>query len=610
MFKPVTIDFETFAIEQRPHYPPAPVGVSIEIPGQQPKYYAWGHVNGGNNCTWGEAREALAHVWDHPAGLLFQNAKFDVDVAETHMDLPMPAWDKIHDTMYLLFLHDPHAPSLGLKQSAERLLGMPPEEQDAVRDWLIAHQPVEGVRVTPGRAGAYIAYAPGDLVGTYANGDVIRTTRLFNKLYPIIQQAGMQAAYDRERRLMPILLEMERTGIQLDMLSLVRDVDLYQTAMVKVDEYLTSRLGEINFDSGSQLSERLVELNLVDTALLPRTATGKLSTARTALDRAITDRDLMAVLAYRGALGTLLSTFMEPWMEQGRQTGGTLHTTWHSVKSSLGTRTGRLSSTPNFQNIPNPFRVEGLPIELPELPKARKYLVAGDGRILIDRDYSQQELRILAHFEAGAMLDAYQQDPWLDFHSRTQLELANNGHIFERKAVKTTNFGLIYGMGVGKLAESNGSTVEEAKALKDAILRLYPGLRDMYSEMRRRATRGLPIRTWGGRVYHCEPPKEISGRKVTFDYKMVNVLIQGSAADCSKEALIRYHDIKASDADILLSVHDQMTVAAPARRAVSEMNRLKKAMESVEFDLPILSEGKVGGNWADLETYDKQGEII
>src|SRR3954447_4334860 len=132
--KPVTIDFETFGILPRPDYPPRPVGVAIKLPGRKARYYAWDHQNGKNNCTREQARSALSKVWDRP--LLFHNAKFDLDVAEVHLGLPLPHWSHIHDTVFLTFLDDPHQRRIDLKSTAQRLLNWPPDERDAVADWL------------------------------------------------------------------------------------------------------------------------------------------------------------------------------------------------------------------------------------------------------------------------------------------------------------------------------------------------------------------------------------------------------------------------------------------------------------------------------------------
>lgn len=634
--KPVTVDFETFGIEGRPKYPPMPVGVSIKYPGKKSRYYAWGHPTG-NNCCWSDGAAELKKAYAHKDGVLFQNGKFDVDVAEVHFGLPIPAWDKIHDTMFLLFLDDPHQMELGLKPSATRLLGLPADEQDAVGEWLIANQPVKGVKISKSKSsghyfGRYIAYAPGDLVGKYANGDVDRTEAIFNLLWKKTLDRDMLVSYDRERKLMPILLEMERQGLQIDHKRLTDDVAMYNDWQVNLDAWIIKTLkagADINLDSGAQLVDAMVNAGKADPDLLAKTPTGKFQTNKEALLQGVTDKVLLAVLKYRTQLNTCLNTFMQPWLNTANASGGLIYTTWNQIKSpsgdhNVGTRTGRLSSTPNFQNIPKEFAAifhHGAPEKklpkspfkevLPPLPKVRSYITPFKGEIFIDRDYSQQEPRILAHFDGGALMDKYVENPWIDFHDYAKAELEKMGKFYDRKPVKNTNLGLIYGMGVGKLAARNGMTVEESSELKKAILMLYPGLKQMYSDMKLRAKNKEPIRTWGGREYYCEEPKLIDGRIREFDYKLVNVLIQGSAADCTKEAIIRYHAAKHPDAKIVLNVHDQVTVSVPKKILKPEMEVLRKTMESVEFDVSILSEGAISAtNWDELQDYDKKGKVL
>jgi DNA polymerase I-like protein with 3'-5' exonuclease and polymerase domains len=611
------------------------VGVSIKYPGRKPKYFAWGHPTG-NNCCWSEAAAELAKAWDHKDGLLFHNGKFDVDVADVHFGLAVPSWERVHDTLFLLFLDDPHQIELGLKPAAARLLNMPAEERDAVGDWLVEHQPVPGVKISKSKSskhyfGRYIAYAPGDLVGKYANGDVDRTEAIFNLLWKKTAERGMLAAYDRERRLMPILLEMERQGLPVDLKRLRNDVAMYNEWRIKIDAWIIKTLKaspDINLDSGQQLVDAMVEAGKADPDLLPRTPTGKFQTNKEALLQGVTDKTLLAVLKYRTQLNTCLNTFMQPWLATAEASGGLIFTTWNQTKtpsgdSNVGTRTGRLSSTPNFQNIPKEFqpifhyeapdkKLPKCPFkDLPPLPKVRSYITPFPGHVLIDRDYSQQEPRILAHFDGGALMDKYLEDPWIDFHDYAKAELEKMGKFYDRKPVKNTNLGLIYGMGVGKLAERNGMTVEEAAELKKAILQLYPGLKQMYQDMKLRAKSGQPIRTWGGREYYCEEPKLINGRIQEFDYKLVNVLIQGSAADCTKQAIINFYEAKKPQWKIILIVHDQITVSVPKKEVHEAMEVLRVQMERVEFDVPILSEGAVSDtNWDDLRDYDKRGRRV
>jgi len=636
---PVTIDFETHAIQGRPYYPPVPVGVSIKSWGRRAKYYAWGHTTG-NNCTKETALEALKVAYANPDGVLCQNGKFDHDVCEVHFGVPRPQWQDMHESMFLLFLDDPHQPQLDLKSSAERLLGLPPEEKDEVVDWLVENQPVEGVKISRSKqsdtyAMKYVPYCPGDIVGRYANGDTTRTEALFKLLYPKTVERGMLEAYDRERKLMPILLEMERRGLPVDLPRLRTDVVLYRGWYAKVDAWLLKQLGggDLNLDSGEQLMAAMIAAGKVDESKIIRTPkSGKPATNKEALLFAVTDKSLLAVLKYRAQLKTCLGTFLENWLRVAEQGGGLIFTTWNQVRSpagdsNVGARTGRLSSTPPFMNLPKEFTpifaheepdrakaklLPKCPIKgLPTLPQVRSYVIPFEGEVLIDRDYSQQEPRILAHFDGGELMQTYIANPWIDFHDSARDALAAAGKNYPRKVVKNTNLGLIYGMGVGKLAAKNDMSVNEAKALKDAILSLYPGLKDMYKDMKARSRSGVPFRTWGEREVHCEADKIINGKLVTFDYKMANGLIQGSAADCTKEAIIRFHAAKSPLTRILLNVHDQITASTPKRSVPTEMQVLRVAMESVEFDVPMLSEGSTSStNWNDLKDYDKKGKKL
>lgn len=640
--KPTVVDFETFAIEDRPRYPPIPTSMSVKPFGKKARDYAWGHATN-NNCTWSQARAALVEAYQNPDGILCQHASFDVDVAEAHFNLPPPSWDRVHDTMFLLFLDDPHQKELALKPSAVRLLGWEAEERDEVLEWLLAHQPVPGVKISksknsPHYAMRYLPYAPGDLVGRYANGDTERTEGIFKLLWTSIRDRGMLPAYDRERRLRPVLLEMERRGLQVDAERLRDDVASFRIVAARIDQWLHKIIknDEVNLDSADQVIPAMIDAGLVDEDLLLRTKPsknypdGKLSMSKDSLLLAVNDPALLAVLKYRAQLKTCLGTFMSSWLTMAELSGGRIFTRWNQVKApsgdaNVGTRTGRLSAT-WFMNMPkeftpifrheeeDPTKAKKLPKcplpNLPSLPEVRGYVTPFPGHVLVDRDYSQQEPRILAHFDGGDLMDKYNENPWIDFHDYARDELAKAGKHYERKPVKNTNLGLIYGMGVGKLAAKNDMSVREAGDLKKAILVLYPGLEDMYDDMKLRAKTGQPIHTWGGREYYCEDPRydEDKRRWLEFDYKLVNVLIQGSAADCTKEAILRFDDTRHPTWFLILNVHDQLTVSAPKRDVHKAMTCLKAAMESVEFDVPMLTEGSTSErSWGDLADYDKKG---
>jgi DNA polymerase-1 len=613
---PVTIDFETRGIERRPDYPPEPVGVSIKEWGRAPKYFSWAHVAGGNNCTKGEAVKALRAVWGAKDGVLGHGAKFDYEIAITYMGVKELPWHKIHDTTYLLFLDDPHARSLELKPSAQRLLGMEPEEQDAVKEWILTHKAeieARHGRFTPSEFGKHIGEAPGTLVAPYANGDVVRTEKLFKLLYPRIVSAKMLPAYDRERELMPIFMQNERDGLRVDVDALNRDVKLYTTAKERVNEWLRKRLKtpDLNIDSPDKVADALDRAGVVTEWNL--TKTGKRSTAKGSLTPDMfNDARVASALGYSGRLGTCLGTFMQPWAATADR-DARIHPSWNQVRSvDGGTRTGRPSCRdPNLLNIPKTFddKSDGYKHpsflrNLPTLPLIRTYVLPDKrGDVFGHRDFNQQEFRLTAHFEDGILMKAYNDDPLLDMHNFVRDEIARiTGKHFERRPVKIINFGMLYGQGVGSLAESIGCGVDDAKILRAAQQKAIPGVKELDRGLKQCAADNEPIRTLGGRVYYCEPPLIINGRKITFEYKLLNYLMQGSAADFTKQAVIDYHNAKDREGRFLVTVYDEINSSMPKKSWKHEMQVLNRCMVgAMKIDVPMVSDGKVGPSWGNLE---------
>ena len=621
--KVVTIDFETEAIQPRPFYPPKPVGFSIMKPGQKKsKYYSWGHPTE-NNCTFAEAQAVLMDVFTSNADMLFHNAKFDYDVAVTHMDMPEVPWQRLHDTMYLLFLLDPHAGTLSLKPSAERILQLPPTEQEAVRDWLVQNGICRDVKGW----GAFIAMAPGRLVGEYADGDVTRTRQLFDLLWAKALDQDLLEAYDRERELMPILLANEQEGVNVDLKLLRKDARAYTEAKEAIDVYIRERLGvpELNIDSKNELAEALDTSGVVTNWVM--TKTGKKSTKKDNMtfDR-FDDQHVAMALGYRSRLSTCLGTFILPWLNMAEASNGKIYTNWNQVRqvnssdAGKGTRTGRLSSSPNFQNIPKDLGDKGDGyvhpdfLGVPELPLMRKYILPDDkSSVILHRDYAQQELRILAHFEDGLLQELYNDpnppkeyqdaDGKLDVHLFVQKEIERlTGALYTRSQVKQVNFGIIYGMGSGALAEKIKDTVDTAKRLKTAQAKALPGAKELEKNVKRIGAAGHFITTWGNRHYYVETPKMIQGRMVSFEYKLLNYLIQGSAADVTKQALINYNKIK-KHGRFLITVHDEINISCPKEHYEEEMALLREAMESIKLDVPMLSDAKVGKNWLEMKKH-------
>lgn len=625
MKSPVVFDFETQPIEGWPKYPPAPVGVSILLPkDRKPKYYAFGHPTE-NNCTEQMAKNALAEAYalalKTKCGLLAHNFKFDACVAQVHWGLKLPEWPGLHDSMFLIFLSDPHSQTLALKPAAERILGLPPDEQDAVRDWCVANKLMAK---NAKEFGHLICQAPGALVGKYANGDTLRTLKLFLKLYPEILARGMAAAYDRERRLLPVLLRNETQGVPVDLKLMRQDDAKYEAAQVLIDSWVRKQLkvgADFNIDSDDQLADAMVASKKADPDMFLLTATGRRSVAKDSMIGAVTDKKFLQAMQYRSRLATAYGTFLHPWCEEAKACGGVVHPSWNQVRQTgfggdAGARTGRLSAS-RFMNVPKEFRqretgknaykhpahIAGLP----ELPFMRNYMKPFAGEVWCKRDFSAQELRVLAHFGDGVLMERFREDPKLDVHTlAATLINAQFGIPVTRDDTKTIGFGLLYGMGLGSLAERLGVDVGEAKVIRDAYFAIFPELPSLQKALKEYSVAAQPLTTWGGRQYYCEPPKFVAsrGRVCTFEYKLLNVLIQGSSADMSKEAMIRYDGLR-QHGRLMLFVHDELNISVPKAHVKTEMALLNEAMSSIEADVLMLSEGSIGANWGNLKKFEE-----
>lgn len=596
MTEPITIDFETAGIVGNPTIrPPKPVGVATKRPGYKSRYLSWGHP-AGNTHSYDEAKAHLLKLVDSGAPLLFHNAKFDLSVMREWFGITVHP-DRVHDTMFMIALHDPYADTFSLKPSAERILDWPPDEQDALRDWILAHVP----EATLKEWGAHIDKSPADICAPYARGDVDRTFALWKHLHDKIPLG----AYDRERALLPIIMESELRGVKVDVEKLHVDMTLYEASLLECDKKIYKLLGtEVDLGKPEQLADALESAGMIGEWV--KTPTGKRSTSRENLQRAIANPDMLGLLCYRGALSHCLSSFGRPWIELSSSYNGRMHPDWNQVRQARGndvkgTRTGRLScGKPNFQNMPNEYDLV-IPRGLPELPIMRQYLIPDDGYVWLKRDYSQQELRILAHYSDGRLLQRYQADPTIDAHDETKSLIHEyTGLELPRKHVKIVGFSIIYGSGTYALSLDLGVPPPEGKAIKEAYFTALPEVPELMKTCMKVGRSGGHITTWGGREYVVEPPRVVKGRTMSFEYKLLNYLIQGSAGDCTKESLIRWNADK-GNGQFLATVHDENDIQAPKESWKQDMKKMKKAMEGIEFDVKMLSDGFVGPSWFKLE---------
>ena len=200
------------------------------------------------------------------------------------------------------------------------------------------------------------------------------------------------------------------------------------------------------------------------------------------------------------------------------------------------------------------------------------------------------------------MYEAFKLNPKTDPHVAVmEIIKAQTGMTMLRKHVKIIGFGIMYGMGVDKLAESMGVDKDEGTALRNAYFAALPEIRELSLDTRNRGKRGEFIRTWGGRVYYREPNLDRD-----LSYKLLNYLIQGSSADQTKQSIIDYDKERAPDEVMLAAVHDEINASVPIDNKAAGMARLQLAMDKDRFDVPFRSEGYAGPNWADIENYEPE----
>lgn len=619
----IVVDYETYPIKQRPEYPPEPVGVAIEWPGEKPVYLAWGHPIE-NNCMKRDARGLLQQVWDSRLPIVCHHAKFDLAVSYEKMDLPELPWERVHDTMFLAYLVDPHAHSLGLKELSADLLNWPADEQDEVKAWVWAHRAelaaTYGGTVSKAKSGAWIFACPGNLIGRYAVGDVVRTKALLNHLWPIVQRNGMGPAYARERQLLPILMENEIGGMRADQVGLERDIEIYTRDFDKAELWLRTELkaSGLNFDADQDVAAVLNARGIIkpeDWTMTKATKAhpaGQLSMSKeNLLPEYFSDARIASALGYRNRLVTCLNMFMRPWQAQAANMNGYITTNWNQVRnpSEHGTRSGRPSTNEhNFLNISKDFngRDDGYKhpdfLDVHMLPLCRKYVLPDDGEVFLHRDFDGQEMRVFAHFEQGDLWEQFCANANLDPHEFVGTELIRVAQReIERTKVKTLNFQGLYGGGIPALQRKLRCSYSEAKELKKFHNAALPGRVTLNDEIKKIVKGGDPIHTWGGRLYYPEAPKMVDGRMRDAIYKLINYLCQGSAADLTKQAIIDWYAAKSRYDRFLVTVYDEINITAPPDHEESSMALLRDVMEAPRLTVPMRSSGKRGLSWGELK---------
>lgn len=431
--------------------------------------------------------------------------------------------------------------------------------------------------------------------GPYAAEDADVTLRLHQTLHEKLAAIPSLASVlsDIEMPLVPVLARIERQGALVDDKLLgEQSVELGNKLVALEREAFEIAGEEFNLGSPKQLGVILYEK--LGYPVLKKTAKGQPSTAEEVLAKlAEEDYQLPKVLMQYRSMSKLKSTYTDRLPEQINPRTGRIHTSYHQAVAS----TGRLSSSdPNLQNIP---------VRTAEGRRIRQAFIAPSGYKLLAADYSQIELRIMAHLSRDeGLLNAFRNN--LDVHTATaaevfRVELADVT-TEQRRSAKAINFGLIYGMGAQKLGKDIGVDTKTAKAYIDTYFARYPGVREYMDRTRAQAAEQGYVETlFGRRLYlpeiNSNKPQERAGAERT----AINAPMQGTAADIIKKAMVAVDNWLASsglDARVILQVHDELVLEVREDLVDQVRNEIRQHMSAAAtLDVPLLVEVGVGNNW-------------
>jgi DNA polymerase-1 len=510
------------------------------------------------------------------------NAKFDTSV------LLGRGWtlaEPVNDTLLMSYLLEPRENRHGLDELAERLFHYRTEHFEDI--------------CGTGKDAISFDHVPLEQAANYAGEDAWIGWRLWQHFVPELRKNGLWDLYvTLERPLMSVIRDMESTGIVIDCDSLARLSHDFNQALTQTSEVIFRLAGtEFNLNSTQQLGQILFE-----TLLLP--PLGK--TSKTKQHR--TSQEVLEQLSFQGfeiadhllvyrQKKKLLSTYIEALPLQVHPHTGRIHSSFNQAL----TETGRLSShDPNLQNIP---------IKTESGAQIRACFLSGPGKKLLVADYSQIELRLLAHFSGDAVLkQAFKEGE--DIHQRTASEIfgipLTAVHEDQRRMAKSINFGLIYGMGAFRLAQELGISRQEAAQYIDLYFQKMPRVIAWKEEILAQCRKNKGVRTLFGR---WRPIEELASRNKNLvsrgERLAINTLIQGTAADLLKKAMIDFHQLtrqRGLEASILIQVHDELVVECREDQAQETFRHLIRCMEHVlPLTVPLVCQGGIGDNWRDAK---------
>jgi DNA polymerase-1 len=467
-------------------------------------------------------------------------------------------------------------------------------------------QPMTEIETLIGKKGKdqqSFATVPIDLATPYAAADADMTLRLVQALEPQLKTHGQTAEifYQLEMPLLPVLVRMERAGITLDA-PFMRELGArLGKRVIEIEEQIYQVAGkEFNINSGEQLSEVLFGKLGLDSKGLEKTKTGRISLTADVLDglreRDLNNTGIIDLILQQRQLSKLKSTYIDALPSLVNPQTGRVHTTY----SQLGAATGRLSSNdPNLQNIPT---------RTDEGREIRRGFIAAPGCQFIAADYSQIELRVLAHITNDPnLVRAFQENQ--DIHAATAAQLFNiplqDVDKNQRRLAKTTVFGIVYGISAFGLAQRTNLSRTEAQALIDGFFARFPTVRTYIDQTIEAGTRdGFVQSLFGRRRYMYELRSGPPARQKAAQREAINAPIQATAADIMKIAMIRVDAALRRErlhTKMLLQVHDELIFEAPIEERATAAALVQHEMEhAFELRVPLSVEVEQGPNWLEM----------
>ncbi|WP_251977582.1 DNA polymerase I [Salinicola avicenniae] len=432
----------------------------------------------------------------------------------------------------------------------------------------------------------------------YACEDVDITLRLHRELRPKLEATGRLADVldTLERPLVPVLSHMERNGVALDAARLHAQSQELETRIRELEAQAFELAGkEFNLGSPKQLAEILFEEQKIP--VIKKTPKGAPSTAEGVLEELALDYPLPKLIMSHRGMTKLKSTYTDKLPRLVNPATGRLHTSYHQAV----TATGRLSSSdPNLQNIP---------IRTDEGRKIRQAFVARDGYRIVAADYSQIELRIMAHLsDDKGLLEAFAND--LDIHAATAAEVfgvsLEKVTTDQRRSAKAINFGLIYGMSAWGLSKQLHIEAKQAKVYIDRYFDRYPGVARFMDNIRAQAAEDGYVETVFGRRLHLPEIKaQNHARRQAAERTAINAPMQGTAADIIKRAMIDVHHwLNPStgqadfDAWMVMQVHDELVFEVAESQVDDFIVAIRERMQNAaELSVPLIVDANSGANW-------------